>query len=94
MKTMTSFSPGKNENNVDKSSHIYEFIDVPTYVDLVSSNSNDPIYIIRVLEKGKVGEKLNDHFSLVIFPNEYYLIGGIPTKGQIETAKEKEIYNS
>ena len=59
----------------DRQSRIYEFVSTPSYVSLLSYNSNDPVYFVLVEKKGQATEKLQDRYGHVILPDELYLEG-------------------
>ena len=59
----------------DRQSRIYEFVSTPSYVSLLSYNSNDPVYFVLVEKKGQATEKLQDRYGHVILPGELYLEG-------------------
>ena len=55
--------------------HIYEFVTVPSFVAVVSYNSCEPIYIIKINEKGVAKEPMKDRYGHSINPGELYLKG-------------------
>ena len=59
----------------DRQSRIYEFVSTPSYVSLLSYNSNDPVYFVLVEKKGQATEKLQDRYGHVILPSELYVEG-------------------
>ena len=44
---------------------------------VVSCNTSEAIYIIKIIEKNVAKENLRDRFGHEIFPGEYYLFKGI-----------------
>ena len=64
-----------DHEDVDTISQFYEFIEVPSFVALISFNTNEPVYILKVLSKGIADKRLKDQFGHVILPNEYYIKG-------------------
>ena len=63
-----------DEDN-DWQSRIYEFVSMPSYVSLLSSNSSDAVTFMIVEKKGQATEKLQDRYGHVILPDELYLEG-------------------
>ena len=52
---------------------MFEFVSIPSFVAVVSYNSCEPVYIIKVTEKDLAKEELKDRFGHVIYPGEPYL---------------------
>ena len=63
-----------DEDN-DWQSRIYEFVSMPSYVSLLSSNSSDAVTFMIVEKKGQATEKLQDRYGHVILPGKLYLEG-------------------
>ena len=62
-----------DDSNEDRGQHVFEFVSIPSFVAVVSYNSCEPVYIIKVTEKGLAKDELKDCFGLVIYPREPYL---------------------
>ena len=60
-----------DEDN-DWQSRIYEFVSMPSYVSLLSSNSSDAVTFMIVEKKGQATEKLQDRYGHVILPGKMY----------------------
>ena len=69
-----------NNADGDQALHFFEFVEIPSYVAVISGKISEQLYIIRVTEKGKVTEKLNDHWNHVVLPGELYLKGNYLVK--------------
>ena len=54
---------------------MFEFVSIPSFVAVVSYNSCEPVYIIKVTEKDLAKEGLKNSFGHVIYPGELYLKG-------------------
>ena len=80
-----------DHDDVDKISQFYEFIEVPSFVALISFNANEPVYILQVLSKGKADKRLKDQFGHVILPNEYCIKGVYLQKPRSKHPKKKEV---
>ena len=64
-----------DESNEDHGQRVFEFVSIPSFVAVVSYNSCEPVYIIKVTEKDLAKEELKDRFGHVIYPGELYLKG-------------------
>ena len=60
-----------DDSNEHRSQHVFEFVSIPSFVAVVSYNSCEPVYIIKVTEKDLAKEELKDRFGHVIYPGEY-----------------------
>ena len=56
-------------------SYILEFVDVPSFVAVLSNNLNEPVYFIKVEEKGIAECELRDRFGHVVLVGEPYFKG-------------------
>ena len=70
-----------NNADEDQALHRFEFIELPSYVALVSGKISKPLYIIKVAEKGKATEKM-------------YLKGNYLVKTSSKSSKKKAIQGS
>ena len=65
---------------------LYEFVETPSTVAVLSSSISDPLYLITVFEKGIAEQQqLNDLYGHVIFTGEYYLKGHYLRKERCKT---------
>ena len=55
--------------------YILEFVDVPSFVTVLSNNLNEPVYLIKVKEKGIAECELRDRFGHVVLVGEPYFKG-------------------
>ena len=60
-----------SDKTINKS-YILEFVDVPSFVAVLSNNLNEPVYSIKVEEKGIAECELRDRFGHVILVGEPY----------------------
>ena len=63
-----------SDETVNKS-YILEFVDVASFVAILSNNLNEPVYYIKVEEKGIAECELRDRFGYVILVGEPYFNG-------------------
>ena len=68
---------GDNEevDAIDKTEQIFDFWDVPFFVSLFSENQNEPLYFVKITEKGKYQKDLTDPYSHFIGNGERFLKG-------------------
>ena len=55
-----------------KDSQIFEFIETPSYVSVVSTSSSEPLYFIKVEAKGEATEHMKDFYGHQIFRGEIF----------------------
>ena len=63
-----------SDETVNKS-YILEFVDVPSFVAVLSNNLNEPVYFIKVEEKGIAECELRGRFGHVVLVGEPYFKG-------------------
>ena len=59
-KIHNSFENGsslQDDENDEEAAHVFEFIEIPSYIALISHNSTEPVYFLKVEAKG-IGEKI------------------------------------
>ena len=73
--------------------HMFNFVDVPSYVTLVSGRSMEPLYFVFVKEKGLADKVLRDCFDHVINVSEHFFRGYYLklVKSRNSTAKQFEV---
>ena len=64
-----------DEDDGASQSMLYEFIDTPLTVAVLSCHASEPVYLIRVVEKGISKSKIEDRFGHTILEGKYYLNG-------------------
>ena len=64
-----------NSNKTINKSYILEFVDVSSFVAVLSNNLNKPVYFIKVEEKGIAECELRDRFGHVVLVGEPYFKG-------------------
>ena len=60
---------------VDKTEQILDFIKVPSFVSLFSGSQNEPLYFVKVTEKGTAAKDLTDPYGHFIGTGEKFLKG-------------------
>ena len=59
----------------DESHKLFEFVAVPSFVALISEDSNEPVYILKVEEKGRAEKDEQDDFEHCIPAGDFYIRG-------------------
>ena len=59
----------------DKREHILDFIEVPSFASLFSGSQNEPLYFVKVTEKGTAEKYLTDPYGHFIGTGEKFLKG-------------------
>ena len=62
------FDDGNNQN-------VFDFITLTSYIALITGNMLQPVYILKIFEKGKAITKMHDKSGHMILPDELYLKG-------------------
>ena len=81
-----------DDSNEDRGQHVFEFVSIPPFVAVVSYNSCEPVYIIKVTEKDLAKEELKDRFGHVIYPGEPYLKGNYLKLSRSKNIARKKAY--
>ena len=55
--------------------HVYEFVILPSFVPVVSYNSCEPVYIIKINYKRTTKEKIKGRYGHSLAPGQLYLKG-------------------
>ena len=58
---------------IDKTEHIFDFLDVPSFVSLFSGNQNETLYFVKATEKGTAQKDITDPYGLFIGNDEKFL---------------------
>ena len=75
-----------SDETVNKS-YILEFVDVPSFVAVLSNNLNKPVHFIKVEEKGISDCELRDRFGHVVLVGEPISKGIIYRRFVLETSR-------
>ena len=54
---------------------ISEFVTITLFAAVMSCNTSEPVYFVKIVEKNVARESLRDRFGSEIFPGESYLKG-------------------
>ena len=66
---------GDNEevDAIDKTEHIFDFLNVPSFVSLFSGNQNETLYFVKATEKGTAQKDITNPYCLFIGNDEKFL---------------------
>ena len=64
-----------DDDEVDRTEQISNFVDVPSFVSLLSSSSNEPLYSVKVTEKATASENHSALYGNFISTGENFLKG-------------------
>ena len=60
-------------DDIDQNEKVFEFVTITSFVALVSEDSNEPVYILKVEEKGTAEKEGTDGYGYTISTGEYFL---------------------
>ena len=63
------------DENTDKANRIYEFTAIHSFVTVITFSLNEPVYVIKVTEKGRATQMMSDMYGHRISKGELYLRG-------------------
>ena len=69
------FVDDREVDAIDNTEQIFDFLDVPSFVSIFSGNQNEPLYLVKVTEKGTVQKDLTDPYAHFIGNGERFLKG-------------------
>ena len=61
-----------------------------SYAVLVTGNTTEPLYIVKIIEKGKANENIYARYDHIIFPGEYYLKGQYLVKAHSKSINKRQ----
>ena len=76
-----------NVDEEDESHKVFEFVAIPSFVALISENSNEPVYILKVEEKGRAEKDEQDDFEHCIPAGDLYIRGKYLKKRKVQVNK-------
>ena len=66
------------DNDDNDTTWLYEFTDVPSYVSVITFSLSEPMYIMKIFEKGQASEVMSDRCWHKILVWEFYFRGNHP----------------
>ena len=54
----------QDDENGDEASQIFEFIEIPSYLALISDDSSEPVYFVKVEAKANCDEIMTDTYGV------------------------------
>ena len=73
---------------------IFEFVTIPSFVAVITCNTAEAIYFVKIVDKNVVKENLRDRFEREIFPRECYLKGFYLQKNRLKNINIKGFLSS
>ena len=67
------FDDENGEGNREQ--QVYEFLEAPSFVTLLTGSQVEPLYFVQITEKGVAESRLSDIYGHVILPEEKYFKG-------------------
>ena len=64
-----------DDNYIDRSQQMFDFVEVPSYISLITGNTIKPLYFVKVTEKGIAEENLTDPYDHFLCEGECYFKG-------------------
>ena len=57
------FGGDEEVDAIEKTKRLFDFLDVPSFASLFSGNQNEPLYFVKVTEKGTAQKDLTDPYG-------------------------------
>ena len=74
----------------EEASQVFEFIEIPSYVALISDDSSEPVYFVKVEAKGICEEIMTDTYGHTLNSGEKYFRGKYLQKVQSRKSNKKQ----
>ena len=62
----------QDDENGEKTSQIFEFVEIPSYVALIFDNSSEPVYFVKVEAKGICEKIMTDTYGHTLSSGKKY----------------------
>ena len=62
----------QDDENGEEASQVFEFIEIPSYVALISDDSSEPVYFVKVEAKANCEEIMTDTYGHTLNSGEKY----------------------
>ena len=69
------FGGDEEVDAIEKTKRLFDFLDVPSFASPFSGNQNEPLYFVKVTEKGTAQKDLTDPYGHFIGNGERFLKG-------------------
>ena len=63
------------DENIDRNQQVFDFVEVPSYVSLITGNIVEPLYFVKITEKGIAEIDMYDPYNHFIGKGEWYFKG-------------------
>ena len=64
-----------DDDGIDRTGQIFNFVDVPSFISLFSGSPNEPLYFVKIVEKGTTSEDITDRYGHFISAGEMFFKG-------------------
>ena len=65
----------QDDENGEEASQVFEFIEIPSFVALISDGSSEPVYFVKVEAKANFEEIMTDTYGHTLNLREKYFLG-------------------
>ena len=72
LEDLEGFEDDECDKDTDLNQTFFEFVDVPSFVSLFPDNTGEPLYFVRVAEKGTAIKDVKDLYGHVICTSELF----------------------
>ena len=62
-----------DDDGIDRTEQIFNFVDVPSFISLFIGSPNEPLYFVKIVEKGTASEDITDRYGHFISAGEMFL---------------------
>ena len=80
----------QDDENGEKTSQIFEFVEIPSYVALISDNSSEPVYFVKVEAKEICEKIMTDTYDHTLSSGEKYFWGKYLQKARSRKSNKKQ----
>ena len=82
----------QDDENCEETSKVFEFIEIPSYVALISDDSSEPVYFVKVGTKGICEEIMIDTYGHTLNSGEKYFRGKYLQKVRSRKSNKKQFH--
>ena len=72
---LEGFEDDKCDEDIDQNQQIFDFVDLPSFVSLFTGNPAEPLYFVKITEKGTAIKDMKDLYSHFIHTGELFFKG-------------------
>ena len=64
-----------DDDGIDRTEQIFNFVDVLSFISLFSGSPNEPLYFVKIVEKGTASEDITDRHGHFVSADEMFFKG-------------------